>query len=44
MFDNDDGSVSLIFFTILIFEGLTVQLEYLIIQYLDNTQLHTSKA
>ena len=28
VFDDDDGSVSLILFTILIFEGLTVQLEY----------------
>ena len=28
VFDDDDGSASLIFFTILIFEGLTVQLEY----------------
>ena len=34
----------LIFFTILIFEGLTVQLEYSIVQYLVNAQLHASKA
>ena len=39
--DDDDGSVSP---DLPYFEGLTVQLEFLIVQYLDNTQLQTSKA